>query len=396
MALANTYRTAIQSVLMKRYADTELCLIDEQFARNIFAGSDAAQETKSRAASILVYLLQWGGDNGHCRRPSFDYSIARKPEVKPADKPKGRKKPQEVIKPQKNTEDTESKSVESVESVGKTKPQITQKDTEEKIDTDNLLNTDYKDYKETAAEQPQANPSVKSIKSVLNKKSVSDKNICDTQKSPCESVSSVAKEESAAKPKRIIRKVDDDICQLDPKTLEVIRKWPHAHRINQELGIGNVVRAIGRCGIAGGFYWTYSKDLDTFAARLAARQQHNAQAHADHCAQMRAAKEPQTNNKPQNTQKAASKREESEARIDSHEREQARPQGKDTEKKSVKSVKSVGKKKAAQSVSSVANKRSAAQAALDVFTDDELFAELDRRGWFGYFSRTEIVTIGTK
>ena len=365
MALANTYRTAIQSVLMKRYADTELCLIDEEFARNIFAGSDAAQETKSRAASILVYLLQWGGDNGHCRRPSFDYTISRKPEVQ-------QPKPKRKVKPQVNTEDTESKSVESVG---------------DKKEADQTTpDPSYSGGETSGGDEPSGKPEA-------------------SDKTAAASPPELGGDRGGLK-KRTIRKVDDDICQLDPKTLEVVKKWPHAHRIMQELGIGNVVRAIERCGQAGGFYWTYSKDIATFRERLAARQEHNALVHADHCAQMRAAKD------PQNTQKAASKQEESEARIDSPEREQARPQGKDTEKKKKRKKEQAPKPAPVQTTPTPPNsggeaaaladkraeepRRSAASKALDVFTDDELFEEIDRRGWHGYFSRTEIVTIGGK
>ena len=196
--------------------------------------------------------------------------------------------------------------------------------------------------------------------------------------------------------KRTIRKVDDDICQLDPKTLVVIRRWPHAHRIMQELGIGNVVRAIERCGIAGGFYWTYSKDLDTFRERLAARQERNAKAHADHCAQMRAAKEPQkntddTDKKPKRRKKtaAASTPELGGARGGLNERKDVSPL------QTTPTPPDSGGEAAAQADErSEEPRRSAASKALEVFTDDELFEELDRRGWFCVLSRTEIVTIG--
>ena len=332
------------------------------------AATDQAEENKAKAASVMIHVLTFASsaEPGDNPRPSFTFgdlmAYTRKPV--PAARHKRR------VKPQKNTEDTE----------------------------------------ERAAASP---PELGGARGGLNERK--DESTVQTTPTPPNSGGEAA---APVKPKRMIRKVDDDICQLDPKTLEVVKKWPHAHRIMQELGIGNVVRAIERCGIAGGFYWTYARDLDTFSERLAARQQHNAKAHADHCAQMRAAKEPQ---------KAASKREESEARIDSHEREQARPQGKDTEKKKKTSKKTAaasppelggargglnerkdespvqttpappnsGGEAAAQvNERSEEPRRSAASKALEVFTDDELFEELDRRGWFCVLSRTEIVTIG--
>ena len=247
----------------------------------------------------------------------------------------------------------------------------------------------------------------------------------------------------APEKKRIIRKVDDDICQLDPKTLKVIKRWPHAHRIHQELGIHNVVRAIERCGQAGGFYWTYSKDLNTFAKRLAAHKEHNAQAHADHCAKMREAKKPQitqidtekainTEEKPKRRKKAAAVSDTvgtvPAVGSDAKERtteglspsvvtptdeggKKTKPKSGDRTKVSVSTTEGQqmgtvpavtpesshqGQSPLCPDAAAPGDNRSAASKALEVFTDDELFAELDRRGWHGCFSRTEIVTIGQK
>ena len=249
----------------------------------------------------------------------------------------------------------------------------------------------------------------------------------------------------APEKKRTIRKVDDEICQLDPKTLKVIKRWPHAHRIHQELGIGNVRRAIERCGVAGGFYWTYSADLDTFAKRLAAHKDHNAQAHADHCAKMREAKKPQitqidteekihTEEKPKRRKKPGDTVGTVPAvGSDAKERttEELPPSvvtptdegGKKTKPKSGDNSKTAkvgtkvsvsttegqqmgtvpavtpesshqGQSPLCPDAAAPGDNRFRASKALEVFTDEELFAELDRRGWHGCFSRTEIVTIG--
>ena len=294
------------------------------------AATDQAEENKAKAASVMIHVLTFASsaEPGDNPRPSFTFgdlmAYTRKPV--PAARHKRRVKTEDNVQPAPKSEpETGQKSGDSV-----------------KMGTNSAIQTKL----------PELQPDFDEV-----------------QRTP------------APKPKRPLKEPapEDRICQLDTKTLEVIRRWPHAHRIMQELGIGNVVRAIERCGIAGGFYWTYARDLDTFSERLAARQQHNAKAHADHCAQMRAAKNPQKENKP-------------------------RTDTEDTEKKSVKPVKSVGKKKADQTTPAPPEsggeaaaqepRRSAASAALEVFTDDELFAELDRRGWFCVLSRTEIVTIG--
>jgi len=83
-ALAAKSREAVQKVLMKKYNDIELDQITETFARRLFSKSSESKEMKVKAASILVYLLEWGGDHGHCQRPTFTYEIAASaPEVEP-------------------------------------------------------------------------------------------------------------------------------------------------------------------------------------------------------------------------------------------------------------------------------------------------------------------------
>jgi hypothetical protein len=75
MVLASKSRNAVNVVLMKKYADTDLSQFTEEFSCSIFAASDAVQELKTKAASILVHVLQWGGDHGYCERPTFDHTI---------------------------------------------------------------------------------------------------------------------------------------------------------------------------------------------------------------------------------------------------------------------------------------------------------------------------------
>jgi len=74
--LAARSRDAVQRVLMKKWNDIDLEQFTEAFCRRIFYQSTETLETKVKAASILIYLLQWGGDNGHCKPPKFTYDIA--------------------------------------------------------------------------------------------------------------------------------------------------------------------------------------------------------------------------------------------------------------------------------------------------------------------------------
>lgn len=75
--LAAKSRDAVQRVLMKKWNNIGLEQFTEQFCRRIFYQSTESLELKVKAASILVYVLQWGSDNGHCQRPTFTLAIAR-------------------------------------------------------------------------------------------------------------------------------------------------------------------------------------------------------------------------------------------------------------------------------------------------------------------------------
>ena len=74
--LAAKSREPVRRVLMKQWGDIDLEQFSETFARRIFRESRESLEMQVKAASILVYVLQWGGDHGHCQRPKFTYDIA--------------------------------------------------------------------------------------------------------------------------------------------------------------------------------------------------------------------------------------------------------------------------------------------------------------------------------
>ena len=59
-----------------------------------------SQELKVKAASILVYLLQWGADHGHCERPNFSYEIASATHVTEPEPPQVTVKPEALAKRQ--------------------------------------------------------------------------------------------------------------------------------------------------------------------------------------------------------------------------------------------------------------------------------------------------------
>lgn len=122
-ALAAKSRDAVQRVLMKKYNDIDLEQFTEPFVRRIFTQSSETQEVRVKAASILVYVLQWGGDHGHCQRPTFTYEIGSakeqatiaEPEPEPtpeqAEQPKEQPKEETTMEEQKRTRGKQPRKV---------------------------------------------------------------------------------------------------------------------------------------------------------------------------------------------------------------------------------------------------------------------------------------------
>lgn len=252
--LAARSRDAVQRVLMKKWNDIDLEQFTEAFCRQIFYQSTETLELKVKAASILIHLLQWGGDNGHCKRPKFTYDIASE-EHQRAEQDKANQTSQE-------------------ESPDMTEPQ-----------------------------QP-TNMEQKKTRGRLPRK----------------------------------------ICQIDPETLQVVDTYDSCIEGCRVAGVKNLDRAIKQLQKAGGYYWQYPDDVQTFAERLKQKQD------AKH-----APKKP-TGRKPS----------------------EKKPKPMDVY------------------TSATMPEPNVARAALKVFTDEELMEELDRRGWQGELHRVQAVSIGTE
>lgn len=120
IALAKNCRDAVNKILMRKYNDIELEQITETFARRVFSQSNESKEMKVKAASILVYVLSWGGDHGYCQRPTFTYEVAAStPDVKPEEpmckvKPEALAKRKEELAKRENTDIMEKEEKKEV------------------------------------------------------------------------------------------------------------------------------------------------------------------------------------------------------------------------------------------------------------------------------------------
>ena len=283
--LAAKSREAVQRVLMKKWNDIGLEQFTEQFCRRIFYQSTESLELKVKAASILVYVLQWGSDNGLCQCPTFTLAIAReeheraeKDKAQPDDEPLVRVKP---------------------EALAKGKAELKARKSETKTEED-------MEQKKTRGKQP--------------------------------------------KP----------VAQLDAKTLQVIKVWSSRSDAERELGACNLDRAINRKRMSAGFFWCSPEDAEGFQPN------------------------PLSKYAPKTQPKKQTNAEKQQAKV------------KNNFHTAVATLAPTPKPDDAPNVTNDNQRGTAAHEALEVFTDDELLEELDRRGWQGELRKVQIVTIGTK
>ena len=288
IVLATKSHTAVQRVLMKKWNDIDLEQITPTFARKIFTQSSELQEMKAKAASILVHVMNWGAEKGHCKRPNFDYSIA-------------------------NNEETKKKR--------NTVPTI---------------------YESPASPVTDEGPLVRVKPEALAKR---EEELAARNK---------PKKEMAMEQKKTMRgkAIAHSFAQIDPESLEVIKVWPSKSQAENELRARNIDRAAKTLGKAAGYYWSDAKEVDTFKERLKAKK------HAKSTAKKSAGK-------------PAPNREKTVAQL----------------------LRETPDKAPSINEHDISN---AARDALEVFTDDELLAELDRRGWQGEIRKIQIVSIGVK
>lgn len=215
--LAAKSREAVQRVLMKKWNDIGLEQFTEQFCRRIFYQSTESLELKVKAASILVYVLQWGSDNGHCQRPTFTLAIARE-EHERAEKDKAQQ-------------------------------------------SEGIVLPTLAEMKGESVYMPADEPTVRVKPEALARR-----------KAELKARKSETKTEEDMEQKKTRGKQARKICQIDAETLQVIKTYDSCSEGCRAAGVKNIDRAIKRLQLAGGYYWQYPEDVPTFADRLAAKR----------------------------------------------------------------------------------------------------------------------------
>ena len=240
--LAAKSRDAVRRVLMKQWGDIDLEQFSETFARRIFRESRELLEMQVKAASVLVYVLQWGGDHGHCRRPKFTYDIASEEYRKAHDPQPAAAKPMRQSMPPT-----------LAELRGKTHlPAAAQ----------------------CAAVPQQPSPAEPSS-------TTTPKNKSDMKQTESPAASGEAPETLNLQPetKRSRQKghrgqAPRPVTQIDPQTMQPLQQFPTIREAAETVGClaSNIHRAVSQLRSAGGYYWCDPENSFIFADLMARKK----------------------------------------------------------------------------------------------------------------------------
>ena len=398
--LAARSRAAVQQVLMKKWNDIDLEQFSEKFCRRIFYRSTEKLGMKVQAASVLIQILQWGHEKGCCNYPAFTYDIAME-EHRRAERDKNGGTPVED-KPERI----------KVPTLAEIKG----------VTIDPLKGVEFPGAPE---------PLVRVKPEALARRKAELKE----RKKNKEPKTMEKRKPGGKKPRKV--------CQIDPETLKVVKTYDSCSEGCREAGVKGLDRAIKKLQRAGGYYWQYPEDVETFAERLKGKQE--------------TPKAPKPEQKKPDVSITANLPEAGDKNLvdkfneDAHVFERMKREGKipgaqkfkvgdhvwamapeevfgrtgyvagydsvrgmykvrygeeewlilesclvhvDEKKYQVKRTYKPADEEPAPARKEKNEKNNAAHDALAVFSDDELLAELDRRGWQGELSRTQIVSIG--
>lgn len=304
--LARNSLAAVRAVLLKQYGDIDIEQFTETFCRRLFAGSTEAHDMKVKAAAILVYVLQWGGDQRLCKRPNFNIDIANEP------------------------------AAAAKEQAAEGTDQATQ----------------------PVAAEPAAG--------------ISDEAVRDG-------------DGQQAKPKRKLLRGTPPrrVVKIDPATLEAVQEYPSirdAADDNNSLP-SNIHRALTNMRTAAGYYWCDPDDVGTFRQRLEKKKftPHSMRATQAILQRSAAGKgaEDKKDDRPKSGKEALA------AKNAKARKASDRPLSGDAAVEALRKALDNANQRAAAAVPSAPLPSAGKRPPLKLWSDQELYDELARRGWEG-------------
>ena len=275
--LAAKNRNNMQQVLFKVHASMDVSLIDRHFMDLVLKDCKADHRSQVNACSVLCHVMNWlhEKDPKTYPAPDFDYNIAS---VSSAQQPVkvAKSKAKRPVKAQPVVEQQET--VESAEPLKTTN-----------ISEDENHNNIF-DMKEIKArgKQPipvaQLDPKTYEVIKVWESRSQAERELgaCNLDRAirrkrmsagffwcnpeDAENFHPNPNSQAVKIGKRNVGEgqyLRRPVVQIDATTHQEIARFDTAKAAEKSLGIRNVLRAIDRCGVAGGFYWAFADEFTT-------------------------------------------------------------------------------------------------------------------------------------
>lgn len=278
--LASKNRNNMQQVLFNKHASMDVSLIDRHFMDLVLKDCKADHRSQVNACSVICHVMNWlhEKDPKTYPAPDFDYNIAS---VSSAQQPAkvAKSKIKRVVKAQPVEEQSgvsEKENVESAEPLETTT--ISENENHNNI-------SDMKEIK-VRGKQPipvvQLDPKTYEVIKVWESRSLAERELgaCNLDRAISrkrmsvgffwcnpEDVENFQPNPNSQAVKTGKRNVGEGqylrrpVVQIDATTHQEIARFDTAKAAEKSLSIRNVLRAIDRCGVAGGFYWAFADEF---------------------------------------------------------------------------------------------------------------------------------------
>ncbi len=284
--LAAKNRTNMQKVLLEKHGSMDVTLIDRHFMDIVLKDCKVDHRAQVNACSVLCHVLTWlhGNDPKTYPAPDFDYNIAStKPIEQPAKVAKAKAKSVEKPKVEVSEPEVQVPAHDDTEDPLQGIDFSDEKENLNHISVMQENNTTVK--KPGKAPIPVAQLDQKTLAVIKIWPSLSE---AERETGACNLDRAVKNARLAAgffwcipenaetfKPnpkakaaKREKKTVTDGqylrrpVVQIDTTTLKEVARFDTAKAAEKALGIKNVLRAIDRCGISGGFHWAFADEFN--------------------------------------------------------------------------------------------------------------------------------------
>lgn len=284
--LAAKNRTNMQKVLLEKHGSMDVTLIDRHFMDIVLKDCKADHRAQVNACSVLCHVLTWlhGNDPKTYPAPDFDYNIAS---TKPTEQPA------KVAKPK--VKSVEKPKVEVSESKSQAPAQDDTEDPLQGIDfsdeKENLNHISVMQENNTTVKKPgkapipvaQLDPKTLAVIKIWTSRSEAERETgaCNLDRAvknarlaagffwcspentetfkPNPKTKVVKREKKTVTDGQYLRR---PVVQIDTTTLKEVARFDTAKAAEKALGIKNVLRAIDRCGISGGFHWAFADEFN--------------------------------------------------------------------------------------------------------------------------------------